>query len=313
MERSEDAWIAAIARRFPASPRLLAGIGDDDALLALDGERVVLKTDTVIDGVDAELARCGPVAFARKAVAVTMSDLAAAGATPRAVLVTVVLPRTVDFALFDGLAQGIGAAAREFDLAVAGGDTSVADGPLVLTVAAIGEPSPAGFARRSGGRPGDVLSVTGSLGGSIRGRHLTFAPRLAAGRALVERGIAHAMMDLSDGLAADLPRLCGASGCGAEVVAASVPVHEDVAGLPPPPRAGALAPALAHALFDGEDFELLVAHAPLSEDDRRALEAAGAKLHPIGRLTDEGSGLRLLLGDRATPFPAGGYDHLRRS
>jgi thiamine-monophosphate kinase len=306
MERAEDAWIAAVAKRFPPSDRLLAGIGDDDALLQLDGARVVLKTDTVIDGVDAVLSRCGPVAFARKAVAVTMSDLAAAGATPRAILVSAVLPKDVEFALFDGLAEGLAAAAREFGLAVAGGDTSVADGPLVLSVAAIGEPSPAGFARRSGGRPGDVLSVTGALGGSILGRHLVFSPRLAVGRALVERGIARAMMDLSDGLAADLPRLCRASSCGADVVATKVPVHADVAALPPGRD------ALEHALFDGEDFELLVAHAPLSDGDRRALSAAGGTLHEIGRLTDAPGRLRLVFPDRTTPFPAGGYDHLRR-
>lgn len=312
MERSEDAWIAAVARRFPASPRLLAGIGDDDALLALDGTRAVLKTDTVIDGVDAELARCGPAAFARKGVAVTMSDLAAAGATPRAILVSVVLPRSADFPLFDGLAEGIAAAAREFDLAVAGGDTSTADGPLVLTVAAIGEPSPAGFARRRGGRPGDALSVTGALGGSIRGRHLTFRPRLAEGRLLVERRVAHAMMDLSDGLAADLPRLCAASACGADVAAESVPVHPDARDLPPPPGAGGLDAGLAHALFDGEDFELLVAHAPLSDAERAALAAAGTTLHRIGTLTDAPGRLRLLEAGAPRPFPSGGYDHLRR-
>jgi thiamine-monophosphate kinase len=311
MERSEDAWIAAIARRFPPSPRLLAGIGDDDALLRLDGSRVVLKTDTVIDGVDAEVARCGPAAFARKGVAVTMSDLAAAGATPRAILVSVVLPRTVDFAFFDGLAEGIAAAAREFDLAVAGGDTSTAKGPLVLTVAAIGEPSPAGFARRSGGRPGDALSVTGALGGSILGRHLTFAPRLKEGRALVERGVAHAMMDLSDGLCADLPRLCAASGCGAIVEAASVPIHPDVARLPADGRNPLDWTPLDHALKDGEDFELLVAHAPLSDARLRDLEAAGVALRRIGALRPAPEGLVLRRADGDVPFPAGGYDHLR--
>jgi thiamine-monophosphate kinase len=241
-----------------------------------------------------------------------MSDLAAAGATPRAILVSVVLPKSVDFALFDGLAEGIAAAAREFDLAVAGGDTSVASGPLVLTVAAIGEPSPLGFARRGGGRPGDVLSVTGPLGGSILGRHLTFRPRLAEGRALVARGVVHAMMDLSDGLAADLPRLCAAARGGAEVLAASVPVHADVARLPKEPK-GALPAGLAHALFDGEDFELLVAHAPLSAEDARALAAAGVALQAVGTLTDAAGGLRLVLESGAVPFPVGGYDHLRRT
>lgn len=307
MERSEDAWIAAIARRFPASARVLAGIGDDAAAVSLDGRVAVLKTDTVVDGVDLVLSECGPEAAGRKAVAVVASDMAAAGASPRAAVVSVVMPRGTPFDLYDALAAGIARGAKEIGCDVVGGDTGAADGPLVVTVSMLGEPGPMGVVRRVGGVPGDALSVTGTLGGSILGRHLTFRPRLDESRALVERRIPHAMMDLSDGLLADLPRLCAASGCGADVVAEQVPVHADVARLP------ARGTPLDHALGDGEDYELLVAHAPLSAAGEADLARAGVRLVRIGTLTPAAGTLRLLVGGVARPLPRGGYDHLREA
>jgi thiamine-monophosphate kinase len=308
--RSEDAWIEAVSRRFVAGPRVLVGIGHDAAVVRLDGPDVVLKTDTVIDGVDFVLAACGARAAARKAVSVTVSDLAACAAWPRAVLVSVVLPRGADFALFDGLGAGIAEAAGAFACDVVGGDTSVADGPLVLTVMAAGEPMAGGPRTRAGARPGDEISVTGPLGGSILGRHLTFTPRLAEAAALVAADVVHAMMDVSDGLSVDLPRLCAASHVDALVDEASVPVHEDATRLAREAPGGRT--AIEHALHDGEDFELLVAHAPLSGDARRALGRAGVVLHRIGTL-EAGSGrVSVRRGGGVVDLERGGYDHLRR-
>lgn len=303
--RDEDAWIGAIARRFPAGPRVRVGLGHDAAVVAFDGRDVVLKTDTVIDGVDFRLAACGPRAAARKALAVTVSDLAAMAALPRACVVSAVLPRGVDFATFDALAAGFEDGARETGCEVVGGDTSVADAPLVLTVAAIGEPGPHGFVTRAGAQPGMELSVTGPLGGSILGRHLTFAPRVREAQVLASLGVPAAMMDLSDGLSTDLPRLAARSGVGAEVDAAALPVHADVLRL-----ADGVAP-WRHALDDGEDFELLVAHRPLAADVRAALAAAGVTLHRVGRVTEAADGVTLREGGRVAPLRRGGYDHLR--
>ena len=112
-ERSEDAWIRAVSAHFPPSPRVRAGIGHDAAVVSFDRTDVVLKVDTVVDGVDLRLAECGAIAAGRKAFAVTISDLAAVGATPRAAVVSVVLPRGAPFELFDGLARGLAAAAAE--------------------------------------------------------------------------------------------------------------------------------------------------------------------------------------------------------
>jgi thiamine-monophosphate kinase len=305
VDRSEDAWIAAVAKRFPASGRVLVGIGDDVAAVRLGGRVAVLKTDTIVDGVDVRLSECGPEAAGRKAVAVCASDLAAAGALPTAVVASVTLPRGASFESFEAISAGIARGARECGADVVGGDTGVADGPLVVAIAMLGEPGAMGVLTRRGARPGDALSVTGPLGGSILGRHLSFRPRLDASGALVERGIPHAMMDLSDGLLADLPRLARASGCGADVEAERVPIHDDARRLP------GGGDALAHALGDGEDFELLVAHEALSEERERDLAAAGVALVRIGTVTPAASGLRLLVGGSPRPLPAGGYDHLR--
>jgi thiamine-monophosphate kinase len=303
--RDEDAWIGAIAKRFPPGPRVRVGIGHDAAVVDFDGAGVVLKIDTVVDGVDFHLAACGPKAAARKALAVTVSDLAAMGALPRACVVSAVLPRSVDFAAFDALAAGFEEAAREAECDVVGGDTSVADGPLVLTVAAVGEPGPHGYVTRGGARPGMHLSVTGPLGGSILGRHLTFSPRLREAQVLLAHGVPSAMMDLSDGLSADLPRLCAMSGVGAVVDADRVPIHDDARRMP-----GDHTP-LFHALHDGEDFELLVAHPPLSAAVLAELARQGVVLHPIGEFNDDDGRVILRQGDRTAPLVRRGYDHLR--
>lgn len=298
----EDAWLAAALPGFEASENVLLGLGHDVAALRVRHGEVVVAKDVLVDGVHFELTSCGPAAAARKAVAVNVSDLAAAAAAPVAFLIGAVLPRPADRALFDALMAGFQAAAREFDLDCLGGDTNVAGGPLVLSVTVLGVPGPAGVISRRGAQVGDVLSVTGPLGGSRRGRHLTFEPRVVEALALARRDIPHAMMDLSDGLARDLPRLCRASGVGAAVEASRVPVHDDVRGLDE-------SSALEHALCDGEDFELLVAHAPLSATQSSELGRVGVRLHAIGRC-EAGAGPRLLEDGVVRPWPVGGWDHV---
>ncbi|MDA1195572.1 MAG: thiamine-phosphate kinase [Planctomycetota bacterium] len=293
---SEDLWLADALAGLRDAPGALLGPGDDAAVLAGDQGDIVLATDVLIDGVHFVLAECGARAAARKALAVNLSDLAAMGAEPRAFVVGLVLPAPAERALFDGLMAGFRAAGVTYGCALVGGDTNVAAGPLTLAVTVVGRPSTAAVVTRSGARPGDVLSVTGPLGGSRRGRHLTFEPRLAAGVVLARAGV-HAMMDLSDGLARDLPRLCRSSGVGAVLDAELVPVHSDANGV------------LERALNDGEDFELLVAHGPLPTEVHAALQAANATLIAIGQVRAE-AGVWLRDGPRERPLPPGGYDHL---
>ncbi|MFV1958932.1 MAG: thiamine-monophosphate kinase, partial [Planctomycetota bacterium] len=176
----EDARLADILPRLAGGGALSVGPGDDCAQVDLAGNEVVLTSDVLVDGVHFELLTCGPEAAGAKALLVNLSDLAAAGARPRACEVGVVLPRGAPPDVFDGLARGLGRVARTYRCPVAGGDTNVANGPLVVAVTAIGLPPPSGrIVTRRGAVPGDVLSVTGPLGGSPRGRHLDFVPRLA--------------------------------------------------------------------------------------------------------------------------------------
>jgi thiamine-monophosphate kinase len=302
----EDAWLAAAAERFGRAPDALLGFGHDVEAVRVGAERVVVAKDVLVDGTHFDLARAGGAAAARKALAVNVSDLAASASVPLGFLVGVVLPRPPERALFDALVDGFARAGEAWACACLGGDTNVADGPLVLSVTVLGRPGPAGVLSRAGARPGDGLSVTGPLGGSLAGRHLDPRPRVTEALALAHAGVPHAMMDVSDGLLADLPRLCRASGVGAVVQAGRVPVHDDVAaGLAADERT-------ARALGDGEDFELLLAHGPLEGAQREALEAAGVVLYGIGRVVSAAQGLTLEAGGRRGPWPAGGFDHLAR-
>ncbi len=301
--RGEDALLAEALARFGSGPdrsHVLLDLGHDTAAIDVGSETVVLTNDVLVDGVHFELDGCGAAMAARKALAVNLSDLAAAGATPMGFLVGGVMPRPASEDLFDALMSGFDRAAKEFDCPCVGGDTNVARGPLVLSVTAFGRPGPGGVVGRAGAKPGQVLSVTGPLGGSIFGRHLRFHPRVAEGKVLADEEIASAMMDLSDGLSRDVPRLCAMSGVGAVIDAEAVPIHPDVRDDEHEP--------LWHALHDGEDFELLLAHDDLDAGALDALADRGVPLHAIGRVT-KAPRISLRRASGTEPLPALGYDH----
>ncbi len=197
---------------------------------------------------------------------------------------------------------GLRETADAFDTAIVGGDTNSWDGPLVINVALFGEPGPGGIIRRSGARPGDLLLVSGPLGGSILGKHLDFTPRVREALSLAAQTSLHAMIDISDGLSADVAKLCAESGCGAVLWADAIPVSEAAHTL-----AGTKT-ALAHALGDGEDFEIVFTVAP---DDGRSLVArqpiTGVTLAVIGECVAEG--LWLEEGGKRRPLEATGYVH----
>lgn len=243
----EDALIARWTRGLPRNASLLVGPGDDCAVVGRRSDAVwtLLKTDCVIEGVhftgETDFARVGWKALARN-----VSDIAAMGGEPQHALITVALPPGLEVAKADALYKGLRRCARKFGVSIAGGETARSPGPVFVSVALTGRVERARCVTRSGGKPGDALFVTGRLGGSLAGKHLDFTPRLREARWLTEHFHLHAMMDLSDGLGADLPRLAKASGCGFELGA-----------LPCAPGCSQEA-----ALSDGEDFELLFAVAP---------------------------------------------------
>ncbi|WP_111413906.1 thiamine-phosphate kinase [Billgrantia lactosivorans] len=288
-----------IARHFtPAVPGPEAGVplgvGDDCALLApRPGKQVAVSVDTSVANVHFP-ADAPAEAIGYRALAVSLSDLAAMGAEPRWCLMALSLERDDD-AWLAAYARGFHSLCRASRVALVGGD--VTRGELAIGVTVMGE-VPAGEAlSRSGARPGDVLAVTGALGGGAGGlalwqrgerdlghpllkRYLKPAPRLDAGLAL--RGLAHAAIDLSDGLLADLEHLLAASGTGARLEPEALPLAEGLVA--------ALGEAAAHraALCGGDDYELLVS-LPRSalEEARRRLAAQGLALTEVGTVCGE--------------------------
>ena len=298
-------------------PSVLTGSGPDDcAHVRSDGRRLSMTVDAFVEGSHfLPDAPAGDVA--RKALAASLSDLASSGCRARWVLVVLGMRPGLPEGWADEFARELAAAAREYGVAVVGGDTVSSRKEVFVSVTAVGEPLPGGPALRSGARPGDALVVTGMLGGSLLGRHLRPTPRFREMAALL--GFVHdaslpplsAAMDISDGLALDLSRMCRESGVGAVVEAAAVPAS---------PEAFQTAESsgrtvLDHALSDGEDFELLLA---LPQETWEAFERflAGAaedglaRFSRIGRFTAE-QGLFLHKQDGATtPLAAAGYEHL---
>jgi thiamine-monophosphate kinase len=299
----EFAYIDWLRRRTPADARVLIGPGDDAAALRWPGTAPLLvTTDMLLEGSCFRLADAGPRRVGRKAMAVNLSDIAAMAGKPVAAVVSAGVPRRDGRLLAEELYLGLREVADAFHTAVVGGDTNSWDGPLVLSVTVLGEASPRGPVRRSGARPGDWLLVTGPLGGSIQGKHLDFTPRVREALRLQELADLHAMIDISDGLAADLNHICRESGCGAVLQGSAIPIA---------PAAQSLHDGRSpqeHALCDGEDFELLFAVSP-AEASRLIQDqpVPGITLYHIGQFVDHGLWLEEN-GHRRQLEPAG-YAH----
>jgi len=314
-ERGENALVAWLTGRFPPDPaRVLVGIGDDLAVVRYGQALVGITADMLLDGVHFDTARHDPALIGRKALACSLSDCAAMGCEPVAATVSLALPETFSLDGVQRLYEGLAGLADEFGCRLVGGDTTSWPGQLAIDVAMLAEPmSPRGPIRRSEARATDALFVSGPLGGSILGKHLTFTPRLALARQLANRPELHAMMDLSDGLSMDLHRMCAASGCDAELDAALLEsaISAEARGLAAAHAVdgGAAEPAARdHALHDGEDFELLIA-------GEASLADAGLGLIRVGRMVprDRGGRTRITLrtGAAREPVEPRGYEHFR--
>lgn len=232
--------------------------GDDLAALRWAGDDLLLVgADQVLDGVHFDSAVHSPRQIGRKVMNRNLSDCAAMACLPAAAVATAALPRGVGLDYTKELYLGMSDAGAIFKCPVVGGDTGTWDGKLVLTVTILGRSAGIKPIARCGARPGDGIYVTGPLGGSILGRHMTFEPRVDIARKLASLGSITAMIDVSDGLSRDLGHVCRQSGMGAVVTAGQVPVHEDAIAM----RRDGRSP-LDHALHDGEDYELLFTGRP---------------------------------------------------
>ena len=293
---------------LPGHEQLVLGAGDDAAVIKLsEGKQLVATTDMLMDGVDFRIGEDDPAQIGHKALAVNLSDLAAMAAKPIAALVSLCLPQRGGESLAKQLYSGLLATAAKYDIAIAGGDTNSWDGPLVISVTALGEVQPGREWRRSGAQPGDVILVTGNFGGSILGRHLTFEPLVEEALWLADHLSVHAAIDVSDGLTLDLARLAEASGVGASIHLQRVPISEQ-AKLLARRRNDGVSP-LDHALGDGEDFQLILAVAGAEAERFFAAHPQWKqRLTEIGRCSAE-LGLWSVEGAKLTPLIPRGWEH----
>lgn len=233
--------------------------GDDMGAVNIGGTQVLVTVDQVADGLHFTLRDTPIELVGRKAITRNLSDVAAMGARPAGAVATACLPRGMDPDQAKALFDAMHATARRYDCPLFGGDIAFWDHPLLITVTILADPAGVAPVLRRGARVGDVVCVTGELGGSYEptdrpGRHLTFEPRLAIARQLASHRELrpHAMIDLSDGLARDLGHICRASGVAAELWADALPISPEAHA-----RAHRLGDApWQHALGDGEDYEL---------------------------------------------------------
>ena len=279
-------WIRS---RVAPSPDVPVGIGDDCAALCLPAGKVALvTTDMLIAGVHYRPEEAKARQVGHKAVARAVSDIAAMAGEPTAGVIAVAAPRTASLAYLQDLFGGMQAAADALDIRIAGGDVATGDLPLTITVTVIGTGDAKALVLRSGARVGDRILVTGELGGSLLGKHLRFLPRVSEAAWLRDTVALHAMIDISDGLAADAGHIAAESAVAIELWEEAVPVSAD-AGTEAARSGGT---PLEHALYDGEDYELLFTTAPGEAAALPARSDLPIRVTCIGEVTD-GSGLCL--------------------
>ena len=331
--KDEFDFIRALRERAPASSSITS-IGDDAAVVRpAPGKDTVITTDLLIEDVDFRRTTISPYLLGHKALAVSLSDIAAMGSRPRWSLISIGVPADVwqtDFV--DRFYSGLFELAGRYDVQLIGGDTSRTEAKIVIDSIVLGECAAGHAIKRSGAKPGDQIFVTGSLGAAAAGlrlvergahlaeqnidqedsqkldhvllRQLRPEPRVGWGIVLGEERLATAMIDLSDGLSSDLNHLCEASGAGALIESSLLPIDSQVTELC---GRRALDP-LQLALHGGEDFELLFTVRP---DDvaRLPRRVDGTQITRIGEIQSEDKGVKISEGTRIWELNPGGWKH----
>jgi thiamine-monophosphate kinase len=269
----EFGLIDALKRYAPVSKAVIRGIGDDAAVLPFSKSEYQLFTTDMLAEDTHFTRRMSPQAIGHKALACSISDIAAMGGRPTFAVVSIGVPKNFSVRFIKDIYQGIERAARAFDVSIVGGDTIKTD-KIMINVALLGLVEKKFLVTRDGACPSDWIFVSGLLVGSLEsGRHLSFTPRLAQAQFLVENFKPNAMMDISDGLAGDLNHILKASKVGASLDYPFIPRHKGA--------------SLSQAFNDGEDFELLFT---LSASKARSLMDWQARhksfyFYPIGKIT----------------------------
>ena len=302
--------ISKLTKSLPTNENVLTGAGDDCAVLdfGLPDKLILFKTDAMVEGIHFTR-ETPPEKIGRKALARCLSDIAAMAGTPSAALVTIALPKKFDAEFVAKIYDGLNALAENFGAAIVGGETTTNPERILISIALLGTVVRGKQVLRSSAKIGDAIFVTGELGGSLAEKHLEFEPRLSEAQWLSENFPIHAMVDLSDGLAGDLRHILGASGVGAELLKAAIPISREAKLAAR--KSSSAKPAFAAALTDGEDFELLFTVA--SKNAVKLLDAwkkkfPKLKLRCIGKIV---SGDGILIRDKSGSHKlnANGYVH----
>lgn len=299
LEKQVFHWLERHASRTVPPP---LGPGDDASVLAASSHPLVVTTDMLMDGTDFLGELVTPEQIAYKSLAVNLSDIAAMGCEPYGAFLSLALPRSTSSMWLDRFLAEIVNVTTAFQCPLLGGDTNVWEHPLAISVTMLGRPfllaepgaSAAGSSvwLRGSAKVGDRLLVSGRLGGSILGHHLSFEPRLRLARCCAAAGCVHAAMDISDGTALDAFRMADASQLGVVIRLSALPISAAARELSRrelcevfPVRAGS---PWEHALYDGEDFELLLAVAELDVSQLKSQAApADVTLTDIGYFVDQ--------------------------
>jgi thiamine-monophosphate kinase len=293
----EDQLVAELTRSLRFNSRVKIGPGDDCAVVKFGKRWQLLKTECIVEGIHF-LKESPAIWVGWKALCRAISDVAAMGGKPMDALVTIAVAPEVRLRWLRGVYSGLRKAAQRYEVNLVGGETSRSPGPVFISVALTGIVEKRRALLRSGGKPGDSLYVTGQLGGSIRGKHLRFQPRLAEALWLADHFAINAMIDLSDGLGSDLARLAKASNTAFEIDRDRLPLNRGC--------------SIDQAISDGEDYELLFAVPPgiaPGLEERWITKFPTLALTQIGRLTQLKP--QKLNAPGFDQVADSGYDHFR--
>jgi len=270
--------IQRFKRKIRVDSSVIKGSGDDCAVLKLDKQNYQLLTcDMLMEGVDFTL-KDNPYLIGRKAIAVSLSDIAACSGQPRYCVISLGLPGNTAIKFIDKLFQGMLDISRKYKVNIVGGDLSRSP-KIIIDVSMLGQVEKKRLTLRSKALQGDIIFVTGPLGGSILGKHLNFTPRLNEARFLSRNFKINAMIDISDGLAQDLGHILNQSNCGAVIYEDLIPLSKEADGL-------------SAALNGGEDFELLFT---LSRKEAgKLLKVKRPRFRPIGEIMAKDYGFKLI-------------------
>ncbi len=306
----------------------LIGIGDDCAIFKIsNGMSALLTTDMMVERVHFLREHMTPYQIGYKAMTSNLSDIASAGGLPREAFISIAVPENIEVNDLDELYRGMKDLGRDFDVNITGGDTTGSFQDLVLNIAIVGEVEPELALYRNGARPGDIICVTGYLGDSAAGldvilnhndlkseylglikQHFQPYPHVRQGRLAAKSRLAHAMMDISDGLAADIKHVCAASKLGAELYEDKIPLSDEFKKY----RSELKPDYLETAISVGEDYCLMLT---IAEDDfpklKREFEKEGFDLFDVGRMTEEDKIVLIKSDGGREELEYSGWDHFK--